>query len=237
MAPARWKISSTATGLSSIICQNNTGGNTGLHLAGDNKRLVPWTNNAEASLWYIEPVDEFALEINEYVAVCMPFAMTIPEGVTAYTVGDAQDIEGVTVAPLTEYGSSTVAEKTPVILAAENGTYLIGVGGNAEPCAAENKLQGVLKSASVSGSNIYSLANGKFVKRSASSGTIKANTAYYVQESDATTIELKKGDATSIEDLKAENGSIWFYDLKGNIVKKPTQGIYVTSDGKKVLVK
>ncbi len=236
-AAGKWKISSTTTGLSSIICQNNTGGNTGLHLAGDNQRLVPWTNNAEASLWYIEPVDEFALEINEYAAVCMPFAITLPEGVTAYTAGDAQEIEGVSVVPLTEYGSGTVAENTPVILAAENGTYLIGVGGNAEPFAAENKLQGVLKSTNVSGSNIYKLANGKFEKRSQSSGTIRANTAYYVQESNATTIELKKGDATSIEDLKAENGSIRFYDLKGNIVKKPAQGIYVTSDGKKVLVK
>ncbi len=232
----RWKISSTVDGKSSIICQNKTGSNTGLHLAGDNVRLVPWTNNAPASLWYIEPVNEFELTIDGFAAVCMPFAMTLPEGVVAYTAGAAQEVEGVTVAPLAEYGSGVVAAGVPVILAAENGTYAIGVGGEAAAFEGENRLAGVLKSKSVSGSNVYTLNNGEFVKRTASSGTVAANTAYYTSDSEAASIVLQKGEATSIGAVKTDS-EVNFYDLKGNRVEKPVRGIYVTSDGQKVLVK
>ena len=233
----KWTISSTADGKSSIICQNKTGSNTGLHLAGDNVRLVPWTNNAPASLWYIEPVEEFELAIDGFAAVCMPFTMTLPEGVVAYTAGTAQEVEGVTVAPLTEYGKEVVAAGIPVILAAENGTYTIGVGDAADTFEGDNQLQGVLKSKSVSGSNVYTLNNGEFVKRTASSGTVAANTAYYTADSEAASIALQKGEVTSIGSIVAGDGQLKFYDLKGNRVEKPVRGIYVTSDGQKVLVK
>ena len=236
-AAGKWKIESTTTGLSSIICQNNTGGHTGLHLAGDNTRLVPWTNNAEASLWYIEPVDEFALTINEYAAVCMPFAMRLPEGVIAYTAGAPQTTDGVEYIPLTECGTGVIAANTPVVLTAENGTYYIGVGGEAEALEAENQLKGVLKAASVSGSNIYTLKNGEFAKRTGSSGTITANTAYYTADSNAATLTMKKGEETGIEEVKGESGKVkGIYDLQGRKVEKPTKGIYII-DGKKVLVK
>ena len=236
-AAGKWKIESTATGLSSIICQNKTGSNTGLHLAGDNVRLVPWTNNAEASLWYIEPVDEFALTINEYAAVCMPFAMTLPEGVTAYTAGAPQTAEGVEFVPLSECRTSVIAANTPVVLTAESGTYYIGVGGEAEALEAENQLRGVLKSASVSGSNIYTLQNGEFKKRTSNSGTITANTAYYTADNAASTLAIKAGDATGIEEVKGENAKVkGIYDLHGRKVAKPVKGIYII-DGQKVLVR
>ena len=235
-AAGKWTISSTADGKSSIICQNNTGSNTGLHLAGDNVRLVPWTNNAPASLWYIEPVEEFDLAIDGYAAVCMPFAMTMPEGVTAYTAGAAADVDGAVVAPLTECGN-VVAAGVPVILAAENGTYTIGVGGDAVAAESANALDGVLKSANVSGSNIYTLNGEVFVKRAAASGTMPANSAYYTADSDASTIALQKGETTSIEGIVTGEGKIRVYDLKGNRVENPSRGIYVTSEGVKVLVK
>lgn len=236
-AAGKWTISSTVDGKSSIICQNKTGGNTGLHLAGDNVRLVPWTNNAPASLWYIEPVDEFEVSIDGFAAVCMPFTMTIPEGVIAYTAGVAEEIDGVTVAPLTEYGKGVVAAGVPVILAAENGTYIIGVGDTAEPYEGENMLGGVLKSKSVSGSNVYTLNGNVFEKRTSSTGTMPANMAYYTADSEAASIALKKGETTSIGSIATENAELKFYDLKGNLVEKPQRGIYVTSDGKTVLVK
>lgn len=236
-AAGKWKIESSSTGLSSIICQNKTGSNTGLHLAGDNVRLVPWTNNADASLWYIEPVDEFALTINEYAAVCMPFVMTLPEGVTAYIAGAPQTAEGVEFVPLTECGTGIIAANTPVVLTAEDGTYYIGVGGDADAIEAENQLRGVLKSASVSGSNIYTLKNGEFTKRTSSSGTITANTAYYTADNAAATLALKAGEATGIEEVKGESVRVkGIYDLSGRKVAKPIKGIYII-DGNKVLVK
>ena len=234
-AAGKWKISSTTSGLSSIICQNKTGSNTGLHLAGDNLRLVPWTNTADASLWYIEPVEEITLAINEYLAVCMPFAMTLPEGVTAYVAADvAQSAEGIAYVPVVGYGSQIVAEAVPVILAAANGEYVIGVGGSPEAEEIDNALKGVLKSVSVSGSNVFTLNAGEFVKRSSASGNITANTAYYVAETSEATLPLRAVE-TSIDGVKAEQ-DVKFYDLKGNAVEKPVRGIYITSEGKKVLV-
>ena len=187
-------------------------------------------------MWYIEPVEEFDLAIDGYAAVCMPFAMTMPEGVTAYTAGAAADVDGAVVAPLTECGN-VVAAGVPVILAAENGTYTIGVGGDAGAAESANALGGVLKSANVSGSNIYTLNGEVFVKRAAASGTMPANSAYYTADSDASTIALQKGEATSIEGIVTGEGKIRVYDLKGNRVENPSRGIYVTSEGVKVLVK
>ena len=40
---------------------------------------------------------------------------------------------------------------------------------------------------------------------------------------------------TSIDEVKKEQ-DVKFYDLKGNAVEKPVRGIYITSEGKKVLV-
>ena len=235
-AAGKWKIESTATGLSSIICQNKTGSNTGLHLAGDNARLVPWTNNAEASLWYIEPVDEYEVKIDGFAAVCMPFAMTLPDGVVAYVASDVAVADGVEYVPVAELEGNMVPEGLPVILAAENGTYAIGVGGEAEAYDGINALGGVLKSVSVSGSNVYLLKGSAFEKRTASTGNVSANTAYYKADNAASVLELKEGDITSIGAVVAGDAQVKFYDLKGNLVKEPVRGIYVTSEGKKVLV-
>ena len=188
-------------------------------------------------MWYIEPVDEFALTINEYAAVCMPFVMTLPEGVVAYTAGAPQTAEGVEFVPLTECGTGVIAASTPVVLVAENGTYHIGVGGEAEALEAENQLRGVLKSASVSGSNIYTLQNGEFTKRTSTSGSITANTAYYTADNAAATLAIKTGETTGIEEVKGESGKVkGIYDLHGRKVTKPVKGIYII-DGQKVLVK
>ena len=195
-------------------------------------------------MWYIEPVDEYELTIEEYAAVCMPFVMTLPEGVTAYTAGATQTADGVEYVPLTECGTGVIAANTPVILTAENGTYYIGVGGDAEVLEADNKLKGVLKSASVSGSNIYTLKNSEFAKRTSSTGTIAANTAYYTADNAAASLPVKKGEVTGIEEVKAEptvdasqSGKVkGIYDLHGRKVTKPVKGIYII-DGKKVLVK
>ena len=124
-----------------------------------------------------------------------------------------------------------------MVLTADNGTYYIGVGGEATALEAENQLRGVLKSASVSGSNIYTLKNGEFAKRTGSSGTISANTAYYTADSSASTLAMKKGEATGIQEVNTESGKVkGIYDLHGRKVTKPIKGIYII-DGEKVLVK
>ena len=187
-------------------------------------------------MWYIEPVDEYEVKIDGFVAVCMPFAMTLPDGVVAYVAGDVAVADGVEYVPVAELEGNMVPEGLPVILAAENGTYAIGVGGEAEAYDGINALGGVLKSVSVSGSNVYLLKGSAFEKRTASTGNVSANTAYYKADNAASVLELKEGDITSIGAVVAGDAQVKFYDLKGNLVKEPVRGIYVTSEGKKVLV-
>ena len=245
-AAGKWKISSTTDGKSSIICQNKTGSNAGLHLAGDNVRLVPWTNTEAASLWYIEPVEEFALTIDEYIAVCMPFAMELPEGVTAYTVNVASDVTVPLQYALIEEFGKVVPAKTPILLVAETpGSYKIAVSAENETLELEeNNLYGTLKSANVAGSNIYTLIADEFVLRSASSGVVPANTAYIMmdlynyQNPDMRVegLEIKEDIEIGVDKVAVDNKELKFYDLKGNLVEKPTRGIYITSEGKKALV-
>ena len=52
-----YRVSSYTDGRSALICTAPKGGNIALHLAGDNTRIVPWTTDASASRWYIEPTD------------------------------------------------------------------------------------------------------------------------------------------------------------------------------------
>lgn len=228
-----WSLITRPTGKSSLVCQNKTGSHTGLHLAGDNTRLVPWTNEAEASLWYIEPVDEFALNINDFIAVNMPFAMELPEEVTAFVAGEVEtDASGIEYVKLYEYNSKAIAKCTPIILAATRGEYNIKVILKAEAAPA-NDLKGVLKSTTVSETGVYVLNGTDFTKYSL---TLPANAGYYASDSNASSLKVKICDEeTTINSInKAE--AVKFYDLKGNEVEKPSRGIYVTSEGKKVLV-
>ena len=159
-----------------------------------------------------------------------------PEGVKAYVAGNVATTDGVEYVPVAEYGKNIVAAGVPVVLAAEDGTYAIGVGGDAEEFEGVNVLNGVLKSQTVSGSNVYLLKGTAFEKRTSASGSVAANTAYYTSDSAASVLELKEGEVTSVDSVLTEGVSLKFYDLKGNLVENPVRGIYVTSEGKKVLV-
>ena len=98
-------------------------------------------------------------------------------------------------------------------------------------------MRGVLKSTSVSGSNIYTLKNGEFTKRTSNSGSIAANTAYYTADNATATLAIKTSETTGIEEVKSESGK-WkgIYDLNGRKVTKPIKGIYIIDD-RKVLIK
>lgn len=234
-----WTLITRNNGKSSVVCQNKTGGHVGLHLAGDNTRLVPWTADAEASLWFIEPVDEYAVNINGFAAVNYPFAYTLPEGVKAYTAGETITVEGVEALAISEYKGETVLPNTPLILAAETGEYslaLVATATTEQPEGYANTLKGTLKAAAVSGSDVYTLSGNTMKKRSAANGNIAANKAYYVGSGNADVLELSEV-ATGISTVVTDSENVKLYDLNGREVKAPVRGIYVTSNGQKVLVK
>lgn len=236
-AAGTWRIESTTAGKSSVICTNNTGGNVGLHLAGDNVRLVPWTSNADASLWYIEPVETFSVTIADagYKAVNYPFAFSLPEGITAYTAGKVVDADGKKCIAINEYEGDVVPANTPVLLEAVAGSYELVVGGEADSIS-DNAFIGVLKSITVEGSNVYTSVGASFMKRSSASGTISSNSVYYTADDAGLMLFFAKGVETGIEEILDKEGNIELYDLNGRKVEHPLKGIYVTSDGRKVFV-
>ncbi|MBP3614423.1 MAG: exo-alpha-sialidase [Bacteroidaceae bacterium] len=234
-----WTLITRNNGKSSVVCQNKTGGHVGLHLAGDNTRIVPWTADAEASLWFIEPVDEYAVNIDGFAAVNYPFAYTLPEGVKAYTAGETITVEGVEALAISEYKGETVLPNTPLILAAETGEYslaLVATATTERPEGYANTLKGTLKAAAVAGSDVYTLSGNTMKKRSAANGNIAANKAYYVGSGNADVLELSEV-ATGISTVVTDSENVKLYDLNGREVKAPVRGIYVTSNGQKVFVK
>lgn len=234
----KWSITTRTSGKSSVVCENKKGANAGLHLAGDNTRLVPWTTGAEASLWYIEPVDEYAVTINEagFATVNLPFAVTLPEGVKAYTTGEVVAVDGVECVAITEIEGGVVPAKTPVVIEGAAGECALAIGGEGAAEVADNTLLGALKAFVVSGSDVYQLKDAALVKRTSTAGTIPANSAYLKAESSASSLALNK-NATGIEEVVSEDAAVKLYDLNGRLVKAPVRGIYVTSKGQKVFVK
>ncbi len=54
---ANYLVVSNIQGESYMKCTTPTGSHPAIHAAGDNVRLVPWTTDADASRWFIEPTD------------------------------------------------------------------------------------------------------------------------------------------------------------------------------------
>ena len=145
-------------------------------------------------------------------------------------------VEGIHCINLKEAPSFYV--EGPVVLAAAAGHYelpLMPMGEEYE--ATDNLLGGTLKAAPVDG-NVFVFENGVFKKKTGT-GNVAANKVYYVSETDATTFEVQIKDETptAIEGIATSNNTVKFYDLNGRPVAKPANGIFVTSDGRKVLVK
>ena len=235
----------SVTGKSGLACQNKTGGNAGVHLAGDNVRLVPWTTNAEASLWYIQPVEQFEVTIPEagYATLCVPFAVQLPEGVKAYAALGRVEVDDVECIRIQEIEGAVPAE-LPVILQAEAGDYTLEIvraeDATAIPEASE-EFKSSLKQVSLTNSSrkIYTLTGNEFVRATKTSLTIPANTAYFESESASgrlgfTTLE---GVPVGIEGVTVAGASAnALYDLSGKRVKRPAAGIYVTGNGQKVFI-
>lgn len=233
-----WSVVSAPNGQCQVVNNNNTGSNKGLHLAGDNQRLVPWTTNAPASLWYIEPVESFPVSVPEsgYTTINLPFAVEMPADVKAYAAVKEEVIDGVECLVIEEV---TGAVKGAVILAAEAGNYELPLAAEASVAdeAPANILKGTLKANNL-GKRVY-LLNGASFKKQGTAGTIDANKAYYESETagEELALSVNEGNDTGIESVSGVQQRVQFFSLDGRLVKNPGKGIFVTSDGKKVLVK
>lgn len=172
-----------------------------------------------------------------YATLNLPFATTIPEGVTAYKKGEST---GASV-KLEEYKptNNVLPANTPVLLQAnEAGEKTFAP---AAYVAKDNTtgFNGTLAATAVTG-NAYILAKDgntvKFCRLSSTNNTVNANKAYLtVPAASATALNFDFGGvATGIENAvadKANNAPI--YDLSGRRVMNAVKGGIYIQNGKK----
>ena len=189
--------------------------------------------------WNLVEVSSVKLTVGEtgYATAYFPFAVTIPAGVTAYTVTAAAD----GVATLSKL-SGTIPAHTGVVLSGTANT----------PCTFEfaadaaavdgNMLEGMTIATEVpTETKAYILANGSkdvgFYRLSESDRTIAANKAYLIVDDAAEpSFSLKlDGGLTGIEGVESAGADAPVYDLQGRrLPQVPEKGIYI-QNGKKIM--
>ncbi len=192
--------------------------------------------NAIPSKWNIVEVSSVNLTIGStgYATAYFPFAVTIPEGVKAYTVSAAAD--GVaTLNPLT----GTIPANTGVILSGDAKTYPFAITISTASAVEDNLLNGVTIATDLDPETSYILANGAnglgFYKVDPTDTKLAANKAY-LNNANGSFFSLKlDGAVTGIQSVEnaAENAPA--YDLQGRrLPQVPTKGLYI-QNGKKIM--
>ncbi len=204
--------------------------------------------NDAASGWYIIEAKNVSLSLNDggddnyYATLYLPFDVTI-SGATAYTL----TLSGEWLVP-TAVTDNKVPAGTPVLLRGTASTATANINtGDAFSAISAGSLTGTyteITSGRTAGEYILSKSGNKigFYQR-ASSKKIGANKAYLQLNTDISSGSDVKGilldwdAATSVNSLPVSSSKQnAIYNLAGQRVAKPTQGIYIVN-GKKVIVK
>lgn len=208
-------------------------------------------SNADTGTWSTQwcfeevPTSEFAgqsviftpsTDGNFYATLNLPYASTLPTGVTAYKAA----VEGSTV-NLTEYktAGNVLPANTPVLLTATTDgekTFAPATYAAAEGTG----FKGTLGATTVAANNTYILSkkNGKvnFFALDETNNTIKANKAYLVVSGGAAqALNFNFGNTTGIQNAAVEgvNANAPLFDLSGRRVVKAVKGGIYIQNGKK----
>jgi hypothetical protein len=197
-----------------------------------------------------EEVDTYAFQVSaadgsnaKLGTVNLPFATTVPAGVTAYGV-DYTEGEQVYMKEL-ELTNNVLPANTPVLIeAAASGKY----GFKPAPASAnvyETGFAGTLEAEAIPGTtNAYILSykgvgtHIMLYKLSSTDRTINANKAYYIDATGrASALQFVFGGTTDIEEVEREGIEDTIYDLQGRKLSEITEpGMYIIN-GKKVYKK
>lgn len=200
--------------------------------------------------WVFEevPISEFAgqavsfaasTDNNNYATLNLPYASTLPEGVTAYRAGEVVDND----LKITVYKNAgdVLPANTPVLLTAtsdDSKTFAPAPYVAAE----ETGFKGTLAATAVTDANVYILSkNGgetvKFFALDETNNTINANKAYLVvsKGTNAQALNFNFGNTTGIQNAAVEgvNANAPLFDLSGRRVVKAVKGGIYIQNGKK----
>lgn len=216
-----------------------------------------WSSgNGDAnSRWVVEEVNSVAITIpvSGHRTVCYPMALELPEGMTAYRIGEiaerAYGEDTYTYAILDKVDGTQVPAGMPVILSATAGTYELPlcIGGTTEDSmpnvlhGTTMKLTGIARSSGLLDVTSTTNAGTQItMKTKVGVSEIPANRAYMLRNDigvNQVYLQTRENMSTGIHDVDATCTGTVLYDLNGAPVAKPQAGrVYVTSTGKKAMV-
>ncbi len=230
----------TNRGASRIVCATASNETHPCLTLATNTSIMPGALSDSASLWTIIPVETFDVNIPDYgyAAINLPFASDLPAGTKAFTA----ESENSGYLNIKAIEATTIPAETPFLLKAEgNTTVSLPINPTDEQGPIESLLRGILRSRSVSG-NVFTLAEQEgqagMERRPAGSGSLDANSAYYLSEDSAADFLVLTDDPTvGIKQATTQEATTTYYDLSGRRVNSPVHGIYVTGKGRKVVLK
>lgn len=225
--------------------------------SGDSGELLKKWDQADdaGGFWSFKKVTEVPVTIGEakWASVCMPFAVTLPEGVKAYKATACQN----DIMTLTEI-TGTIPAGIGFLLTTEvpNEYKLTIATGEATANVSDNLLKGATaKRLGFGEGETFALGksgNGAVFKKNGLKDANKGNKGYvpankaYILTTDlnpaaqaAAMLQFNFGDdTTGIDGVEVDNEKeTIYYDLNGRRVLYPTQGVYVTNTGKKVFIR
>ena len=184
----------------------------------------------------------------KYASLCLPFSVTLPEGLTASKVTTVSDTNELTLVSL----NGTVAANEPVILSGEAGDYTLTINSEEGTKTNDNLLSGTSVKRTGITDTYYALGYKTigsdetktvgFFK--VSTENMPANKAYLLKESlsvtqqSAAMFSFNFGGVTGINNATtAPADANIYYDLQGRRVLYPAHGIFVKANGQKVFIK
>lgn len=225
--------------------------------SGDKGELLKnWDQADDAGgFWSFIKVTEVPVTIGEaqWASVCMPFAVTLPEGVKAYKATACQG-KTMTLAEIT----GTIPAGTGFLLTGDAKDYMLtiatdeqvtaDVSGNLLKGATAKRLgfgEGETFALGKSDNGAVFKKNGLKDAKKGNKGYVPANKAYILTTAlnpaaqTAAMLQFNFGDnTTGIDGVEVDNEKeTIYYDLNGRRVLYPTQGVYVTNTGKKVFIR
>ena len=223
----------------------------------ENHGVGTWRDGAgdEGNLWMLREVNSVTVNVSDalWATLHLPFAVTIPEGVKAYTGG----AQGDGVVKLHEV-SGVIPAHTPVVLNADlAGAYAFPIAyeaANEQPVPDNTFLGTGLRLTGLVPQSFYALANPThedgftvegvgFYLGSDAVTSIPANKTYMLRDAShaAAGYRFTFGDdpTVDIDHATQPDGdrTKTYYDLHGRRVLYPSHGVYVTQDGQKVFIK
>lgn len=240
----------TGTGIYRI--QNMNGDASPTYVWKEYQKVVGWSGTGNGSQWYLveAPSIDITISVAGYSTANYPFAVTLPEGIKAYTGTIITEDGSNKVFLLNEVPEGKIPAETPVVLAGEaNQTYTLTIDSeNTNDPITSNDLAGTLLPETIEeGTTIYGLSQYEGVvgfyklADNATNRTVSANKAYLpgtpaIQGVRGLAFSFNDNDGTTtgIENIVTETGKEEYYDLQGRRVMNPSHGIYITKSGKKV---